>query len=172
MKSLLVLPFVLFACKITIDDVGINGEVSECGGFGEEAPKGPPSPTQEDTGYADPYCVDDLLSWTYDAEAQTLSVLNTGVFLNCCGVRGISVTQEDGVYVLTEKDEAEAGGDRCGCECVYDFKVDLPDLSEENITMKLVRAVDASSWILWQGRLNLSDGTGEVMIQARTGDCG
>ena len=169
MKQLFTLPFFLIACSTNIGDLGVNGAVSECGGF-SSSPKGPSGPDQ-DTGSSESYCADDVMSWAYDASEQTLSVLNKGVFLNCCGERAISVTQEDGTYVLTEQDQPEDGDLRCSCMCMFDYAVDVPDLAEGSIDVKLVRAIDDAISTIWEGSLDLSEGSGEVLIEEDAGWC-
>ena len=162
----------LVACGGSSSGLGVNGEVSECGGFGLSGPAGPPIP--QETGHAYSECADDVIEWSHDSSSQTLSFLNKGVFLNCCGDHAISVALESGVYVITESDEPESGDARCGCMCMFDYAVDIPNLSGDSVDIKVQRNItDASPAlsVIWEGSLDLTQGSGQEMIEEDAGWC-
>ena len=122
-----------FACQETTPPfVGQESRLSDCGGF---AAKG-------DALYADPeaYCDAELVHWRYDPIARRLSLADTRVLLNCCGSRSIQAGAENGVYLISERDRPE--GQRCHCQCVFDFALDLEGVPEGEIRFKLTRDVE------------------------------
>ena len=79
---------------------------------------------------------------------------------------------EGGVYVLSETDEPDEGDDRCLCMCFFDYGVSLPDISVGSLALRLVRHIpdnEPSSWSVWEGSIDLSLGTGEVLIEESVG---
>jgi len=124
-----------------------------------------------------PYCDAELLLWNYDASTRTLGLLNSRIQLNCCGNHAIAVRLEDGVYVVTETDAPETLPDgttaRCGCECVFDYGADVSPVEAGTISMKIVREVPdqtPASSVAWEGTIDLSAGSGNVVISTETAE--
>ena len=130
--------------------------VSDCGGFGEVV--------HDDSDST--YCESELLRWTYDAATRQLEIDHDRLLLNCCGEHSTELELVDGVYVLTEIDEPEAGGGRCDCMCVFDYSVVVDDLDADEIDLAIVLDVtdDAAPVQTWTGTLDLTLGDGEIVI--------
>ncbi len=136
-----------------------DDKVSACGGF-------------ESSGgslFGDPlpYCAAEVLHWRYQAAGQTLKLADARVLLNCCGDHSLSVEFKDGVYLFTETDAPEDGWGRCSCMCVFDFTVEVEGIAAGIIQAKIVRVVtDDPGWSkdVWEGLIDLSDGSGQVVI--------
>ncbi len=144
-------------------NIALNPLVSECGGFAAATREG-----------EDSYCGDDRLIWSVDSENGVINFTNQDVFLNCCGIHDVTVTLRDGVYVITEIDEPEEGGARCNCMCLFDFSVDMPLVDGNLITVRidrLVTDVDGSPATAWEGEIDLTTGSGDIMIAENVGWC-
>jgi hypothetical protein len=131
--------------------------VSECGGFEAQLR------TTADTGYCDA----EVLLWSYDSETSTLSLADNRIFLNCCGEHSMVVTEEEGVYVVTETDAPEFGDARCGCMCVFDFTVEVYDIVDQAFDFELVRDVtdsESGPEVVYEGSLDLSEGSGSIVL--------
>ena len=153
------------------DEIGkleVNPKVSECGGF-EPAGK-VPSSRQTDVGD----CRDELLHWSYDSNARTVTFLNKNVRLNCCGERSVGITMDEatGRYAIRESD-TPLGEGRCLCTCFFDFSVGLSNISAQPIDVELYRHVTDSGpeQHIWQGTLNLQQGSGEIVTQKDIAVC-
>lgn len=171
-SSLLALALVLSACggndpSETPDPSAVQAasSVSDCGGFQERgksnAGASAPAPT--------PYCDAEALRWTYDAISGTLILSDERILLNCCGDHSVKVSEQSGVFVVHQKDEPEgaAGGARCGCMCVFDYKTTLTGVSGSSIDIEIVREVtDEGSGVkaVWSGTLDLTKAAGEIVI--------
>lgn len=151
--------------------------VSECGGF----VGGGSASAKIDPPMADPatYCDAERLLWVYDAATQSLGVSNTRVLLNCCGDHTITVTEEGGTYVFMERDapQAASGGARCNCSCVFDYTVSIEPIPEGSLPIRLVLDVTDSGKapeVVYEGSLDLTKGSGEVILDPNTVDpwCG
>ncbi len=104
----------------------------------------------------------ETIIWQYDTEMQTLSFTDENVWLNCCGERTIVsfYDEKTKTYEIQETDDS-INGQRCFCMCFYDFKIDIPNIAtEENIKVKLTRAVDNIKKTIWEGSLNMRNGQG------------
>lgn len=148
--------------------------VSECGGFVNKS--GSPG-AKIDPPVADPttYCDAERLLWVYDAASQSLGLSNTRVLLNCCGDHTITVVEENGTYVINEKDapEAAAGGARCNCMCVFDYTISVEPIPAGSLPIRLVLDVTDSGMppkVVYEGSLDLSKGSGEIVIDPNTVD--
>ena len=147
-------PFILdiiFNDRITIDDsntmnLGANAQISSC----EQS-----------------FSQKEMLIWHYDQEMQTLKFLNKNVELNCCGKLFISISknEETNTYFINEIDKHEIG--RCLCNCIYDIKIDLPNIAEKCFNLKVNRHItdEGTRSIIWEGELNLQQGSGKVLIK-------
>ena len=152
------------------DVVKAQSAVSDCGGFNERAKSSAdnsPAPT--------PYCDAEALRWTYDAIAGRLVLSDDRILLNCCGDHTVKVTQQNGVTKLHQKDEPEgaAGGARCGCMCVFDYKTTLTGITGSSIDLEIVREVTDDTkgvYAVWSGTLDLTKSSGEIIID--TADVG
>jgi hypothetical protein len=148
-------------------DIPQESRVSDCGGFDSN-----PSALMDETANAKlDYCDAEKINWYYNAETETLSVVNTRVLLNCCGERKVTIEQsDDGVYLITEIDDPEPMGNgetsRCHCVCVFDLELQATDIPEEEIAIKVVRDVEEAETLetIWEGTLDLSLTTGSIVI--------
>jgi hypothetical protein len=114
-----------------------------------------------------------MLHWQYSEATQTVRLTNNFVWLNCCGVRSISVNQaDDGRYEFHQTDEPAAEG-RCDCECSFDYQVDINPVSK-SIDVDIIRTIsDATptTRTAWSGSIDLTKGAGEILIEADVGWC-
>lgn len=148
--------------------IGTNPEVSECGGF----------ETVARALDENPDCSDHVVTLTVDQDdPDVVHFVNQGVWLNCCGEHDIKVFLEDGIYVIYEYDEPEGGlfgGARCGCMCLFDFAVDIPDVDQEIVSLRIrldVSDDDIPERTVWEGDLDLSTGTATHVIAENVGWC-
>ena len=149
--------------------IGVDPRISDCGGF-SGAQNGLSRQMEGET-----LCSDERLIWQYDPDSRNLSILNSDVWLNCCGKHRITalVSRDTGIYTIEETDKPEAGDARCGCMCCFDFGIDLPDTRREVIRVQIYRHVtdgDPRS-LVWEGDLDLAHGEGEVVITENVGWC-
>ena len=151
--------------------IGKNPQLSDCGGFAADKSKA------DDDEMAE--CGDEMLNWSYDSGSGTVVFVHKDVFLNCCGNHSIAVyfNEDENVYEITETDspemyEGEAA--RCGCMCLFDFGVEVADLEESAINVKLsIDVTDDDQWsgVHWKGQIDLSETTGEILIEENVGWC-
>jgi hypothetical protein len=144
--------------------------ISDCGGFvaggtGAKIPQ--PDPAT--------YCDAEKLLWNYDATSKTLGLTNSRITLNCCGDHSVRVTKDGETVVFTEVDAPQAanGGTRCKCNCVFDYAADISTIEAATTPLRIVRNVtDAQpdTQTVWEGTLDLSLGTGEVVINTANAD--
>jgi len=137
----------------------VDGEVSACGGFIRE----------RDVTEAEllDYCAAETFEWQYDAGAETLTVRNNRVLLNCCGSRGIGLEAFPGRYEVQEIDMPELDGGRCRCKCVYDFVVTAPGIPPGELHLQLLREVtdeDEVPRLIHEDWLRLGEGGGRTVI--------
>ncbi len=170
MNKLSVLVAFLLLCGggIGCQDIGVNAAISECGGF----------ETVTRALEENPDCGDHRLLLTVDADApDVVHLLDENVWLNCCGEHTIRVYNEHGVYAVYETDEPEGalfGGARCGCMCLFDFAVDIPDVKDSIISVRVVLDVtddDEPAQTVWEGDVDLTHGAAEVLIREDVGWC-
>jgi len=133
-------------------------DTSDCGGF-EFA--------EQEKSVGD-YCDDELIDWTYDAASGEFWIQDSRILLNCCGDHSmqVAVPNPDELYVL-EIDNS-IGGSRCGCVCIYDYAVAAQNVPDTPTTLTIERSVDdcaACSGILWSGPIDLTVGSGSIVLQ-------
>jgi hypothetical protein len=151
--------FVFFSCSsdspFTSPDefVNKNSRVSECGGFSTDSKRA----ADPDTSTVE------KLIWTYDAKIRTLTVLNTRVSLNCCGKHSITASRDEDAIVVSENDQPLDQG-RCKCVCLFDFSTEIGGLSAGTVNVRLELTVDATLFKKWSGPIQLTEGSGEIMI--------
>lgn len=147
----------------TAGDIGtVASAVSDCGGFTGSAKR-----SGEDIPFTlDPKTYEDAerFLWRYDGKTAMLSVMNARVMLNCCGERAVSASQEKGVIVITENDQPEDGTKRCRCICAFDFFIELSGISPRVVPLKLTLTVDDSTWTKWQGDIDITGESGDIII--------
>ncbi|MBN2499008.1 MAG: hypothetical protein JXR96_30745 [Deltaproteobacteria bacterium] len=108
------------------------------------------------------YCQETLF-WRYEAETGALQLVDAPVSLNCCGLRSVRTSFENGVYVITEVDEP--GEYRCRCMCDAIYSVCIAGVAGGRIPVRLVLDVtDDSSGprVVWEGEIDLDEGQGEI----------
>lgn len=118
------------------------------------------------------YCAAERLVWEYDSDASKVSVDHRRVQMNCCGDRSIQAFElEDGSFEIRETDNPSEDG-RCACKCVFNYGVDIPDVSGE-IDVSVVREqsdADDSPLDIWSGSIDLGQGSGEVVVDDQATD--
>jgi hypothetical protein len=136
-----------------------SDRVSDCGGFRGTRAAG------VHTVEADGYCDAEVLRWAFDAAAGVLTLSDERILLNCCGVHGMSVVVEDGLWVVTETDEPAEGGMRCRCLCVYDYSLRVEGVTAGTIDVRLVRFVtEEGERVVWEGAIDLTAGAGAIVL--------
>ncbi len=147
----------------TPDKISVNvSQISGCGGFTSAAKRmdsGIPFTIDPST-----YCNAERLHWLYDESTRTLSVLNSRILLNCCGDHTITAALEEDVLLITEDDQPESGTGRCRCVCVFDFFIEITGISSRIVTLRLDLKVDDTTLTKWEGKIDLSKGSGEIII--------
>lgn len=150
----------MLGCPAVADE----GEVSECGGFDDSTAD--LAMAQSDLDGPRGYCDAQVFRWEYTGD--TLTVLDSRVMLNCCGQHSVSISGGDTVTIF-EQDDPEPGGMRCDCRCAYDFRAELDGLVAGPVNLELllhVTDVTAEPTVMWFGALDLSEGAGEIVIDA------
>lgn len=147
----------------TIDKISIKDfSVSECGGFESAAKR-----TVNDIPFArdaSTYCNAERLQWLYDENTQTLKVMNSRVLLNCCGEHEITAINDNNIIVIKENDQPVNGEDRCRCMCVFDFFIEICGVKPDIITLKLELSVDDTTLNKWEGKVDLGQENGVIII--------
>jgi len=142
-----------------------TSRISECGGFRAAPLSGVAAVEGEG------YCDAEVLRWQYDAAAGTLSLWDDRIVLNCCGEHAMSVTVEDGLWVVRETDEPLDGETRCRCLCVYDYSVQVEGVAPGPIDVQLVRFVtEDGERVVWEGALDLGQGSGAIVLDETSVD--
>ena len=166
--ALLVIAFFTLSCDSrspleTVDKICIKDSlVSTCGGFKN---------TMKRTGSDDffspddsTYCDAERLQWFYDEKTETLKVMNSRVFLNCCGEHEITAVNDKSIIVIKENDQPVDGKGRCHCMCVYDFFIEISGVLLGVIPLKLDMTVDDATLSKWEGKIDLGKGNGVIII--------
>ncbi len=149
------------------DDIGQNGDVSDCGGFIDGDSKAGESDAEDDRR--------EKLIWEYDPSSHTVAFLNKNVCLNCCGRHSIEIVlDQTGTYEIRETDKPDDG--RCLCDCFYDFRIELNVSTVEvgkEISVRLTRHITDSGprFEVWSGTIDLGEGSGEIVISQGSGFC-
>lgn len=118
-------------------------------------------------------CESEVVSWSYDAASQSLSLSNGRVALNCCGHRAMQVERVDSVLEVTERDTPDEGG-RCASTCAFDLSTSIAGVAPGEVFVKLLRDVtdeNGSAVLVWQGNLDLTEGSGKVAVAADGARC-
>lgn len=152
--------------------IGQNPELSDCGGFGADTTKADDDDDLEE-------CGDERLQWDYDEAMQVVTFMHKDVFLNCCGEHSIAVyfDEEEDVYEISETDDPEmldGQAARCDCMCLFDFGVELGNVEELSINVKITIDVtddEDSRAVRWEDAIDLSEAQGEVLIEENVGWC-
>jgi len=161
--SLLVMScfYPLMGCPATTQE----GEVSDCGGFTDTGEESFAITDPGHDGLRD-YCDAQVLYWEF--EDGTLTILDSRVMLNCCGQHSVSISGGD-IITIFEIDDPEPGDLRCDCRCAYDFRAELHGLATGAVEVELllhVTDVTVEPTQMWSDTLDLSDGSGEIVIDA------
>jgi len=147
--------------EVEIEGVEENVQVSGCRGFNSQ------------NLYSlnnEPIC-DHLISWKYNKIENILSILNQDVMLNCCGEHDVRIEKtEDGIkYTMIDN---SVQGARCGCSCLFDFSADVKIVSQGELTISVRTDVEENEGpeAVWEGKINLSEGSGTIVVKERSGD--
>jgi hypothetical protein len=81
--------------------------------------------------------------------------------------------EDGGTYVINEKDapQAEAGGARCNCSCVFDYTISVEPIPQGALPIRVVLDVTDSMMppkVVYEGSLDLAMASGEVVINPKT----
>lgn len=137
-------------------------KISECGGFKAT------SQTEAGPAFGSDYCAAEVLRWSYQASTGNLRLSDDRVLLNCCGKRQARLAENSGVYELRQTDGPDDYG-RCHCMCVFDLALEAEALPGGPIDLKITRQVTDSqepAKVVWAGKLDLTKGSGEVVIDS------
>jgi hypothetical protein len=158
------------------DDVSIGDDGGGGSGLGGQGGQAEPL-NQIDAlsdcaaGMAEPgYCDAELLLWSYDAAAGELTLEDQRMELNCCGERSWTIEQVGEGYVATQidaPDSIDGMETRCDCLCVFDFTLVASPVPEGLVDLEVRRHVTDTAEgpvTLFSGQLDLSAGSGEVLI--------
>ncbi len=157
------------------DGIEQSALVSECGGFVVKPTNISPGPERIGAGGSSAgsdYCDAELLRWSYQPDIERLSLTNTRIELNCCGLHAMTITQQGDEYVITETDAPEVNHGpvgRCACTCVFDFALEAFGIAEGPLPIKLVRHVTdkgTGPQTVFEGTLDLSAGSGVELISS------
>lgn len=136
--------------------------VSDCGGFARTT-------DASGSGDAPAYCDAEVLHWSYDRSTEKLSLTDSRIELNCCGLHDMTIERDGDVYVVTETDAPEMFDGmtaRCGCMCVFDFGLAAEGIAEEVIQLRLIRHVTDSGapTVVFEGSIDLGQGSGFEIV--------
>jgi hypothetical protein len=121
---------------------------SECGGFPSEA---------DDASYCDA----EVLSWTFLDGVLTLT--HARFSTSCGSPMEIAIAEDGQDYLVTESIEDSMAD----CVCTYDLRLEVTDMPEGTIHLKLVRDItndQGPAYDLWEGDLDLTAGSGEITL--------
>lgn len=152
-----------FCTMVGCPSIAEEGEVSDCGGFPGTRDHSITDHGHDGTG---DYCDARLLHWEF--ADGTLKILDSRVVLNCCGQHSVSIIGGDTITIY-EQDDPEPGDLRCDCSCAYDFRAELSGLAAGPVEIELllhVTDVTVDPTQLWSGTVDLSDGSGEIVVDA------
>ena len=149
--------------------------VSACGGLIENQESIPPGHAQEFAiaPASDEYCRNEVLSWSYDANAQTLTVLDSRAVLNCCGVHTTALDDSTDVSSLVMVETDDLSGGECNCACVFDFGIRVENVVVGVVDLTLRRTTIPANYYpdatpstseVWSGELDLSAGNGDIVL--------
>jgi len=165
---------ILIACSDqgTSEDIGSEAAISECGGFANTQAK----IIADENSPGALECGDETLQWQYDSETDQVKLVNDFVWLNCCGDHSIKAIYDEEInrYEIREKDQPVDGDARCGCMCTFDFSIDIPAFGVEKINLLLTREItddEGGASEIYNGELNLSEGSGKIIITENVGYC-
>jgi len=154
------------------ENIASEASVSECGGFSSTQAK----LISDDDALGALQCGDETLQWQYDTESDQVKLLNSFVWLNCCGEHSIKViyNEDSDIYFIKETDKPENDGGRCDCMCSFDFSTGFPAFGAEKIKIRLTREVtdaDDAPLDIYEGELDLSEESGEISVSRNVGYC-
>jgi hypothetical protein len=113
-------------------------------------------------------CAGEVMRWSHDAATGVLKVDDGRVQLNCCGTRSVHVERVDSVLEVTQRDAPDGAG-RCASMCAFDLSTSITGVATGEVFVKLLRDVTdegGSPVLVWQGNLDLSKGSGAVLVDA------
>ncbi len=121
------------------------------------------------------YCSAEVLRWHYDEPAATLRIADARLMLDCCGRRAMRVERIDSLYEITERDEPDGAGGRCGEQCAFDLSVGVQEVPRSEVYVKLLRDVvdqQGGPAVVWSGTLDLREAAGAVVLDETPVDSG
>jgi len=163
MRSILVLAALALGMACDESDSGTtigapyeDARVSACGGFGAAAR----ALTSAE------YCAAEALDWRYDSATGDLALTHSRVGLNCCGQHAVAAEWNGDTLAVAASDAPD--GDRCRCDCVFDFALTVTgvsiDQSPLHLAWDLAVSEAAAARVVFDGDLDLSQGSGRVVL--------
>jgi hypothetical protein len=136
-----------------------RGYSSECGGYGVLS-----SALQPEGAYCDA----ELIQWSYDADAEMLTLLHSRFHANCCVERTAHAQLDGTEYQIVEVETALYGDTPCGCTCVFDLELSVPIPNQPGIELAVILDGQAA-WnrgyeTLWSDTIDLGAGAGEIVL--------
>ena len=114
---------------------------------------------------------DQSIIWKYNNQEGVLNIVNQDIMLNCCGEHDVRIEKgyKSIKYIMIDNPENDA---RCGCSCLFDYSADVKIDLEDGRTLAVFTdiAEDEGLKEVWEGRINLSEGSGAIVIKERSGD--
>lgn len=152
------------ACGSGDEQVPGSGHSSECGGFDQGT--GFLSSAATGNEVAGAYCDASMLLWTYDVDTSTLRVRHTRTEMNCGAIPGVDLWQEEGVLQIVEREFLD--DEPYGCQCVFDFDVQLEDVPPDRVALEIWQRkhyeTEGKGMRIWTGTLDVSPGAGEIVV--------
>ena len=142
----------------------VEKNISECGGFEERA-------VFNFKAYSEEMSCDQLVIWKYNKTEKVLNIVNQDVRLNCCGEHDIKIekTEENIKYTMIDNPDH---GARCDCMCYYDYSADIGNVSGTEINLSVFTDVAENEGTenVWEGKIDLSEGSGIIVVKERSGE--
>jgi hypothetical protein len=135
------------------EEVGQNARFTQC----------------EETDKTAMYCAAERLKWSWDSQSKVAQFDHRRVTINCCGERTTKAFKRgEESYEIREIDRGEGENDdlRCGCMCVFDFGIDIPEVDgviDLAIVRETINGEMTDEETVWEGKVDLSEGSGEIV---------
>lgn len=146
-------------------NIGMEPQFSACGGF--QATRLVPLEVTTET-----------LDWTFEPETAVVSFVNSDICLNCCGEHSMAIFLVNGVYILTEVDEPAGEGGRCFCDCIFDYAIGVTvgssEITSGIVYVAITREVTdfgLAAETVWEGSIDLSAGSGSIVVHEYDSSC-
>ncbi|MCP4706114.1 MAG: hypothetical protein GY865_16060 [candidate division Zixibacteria bacterium] len=107
-----------------------------------------------------PCCTD--MSYEYNSESGTLTVLHNGAGFNCCTEASAEITFNDDLILIDENES----GDYCSCLCLFNIEYELENITPDIYTIRFIEIYATDDDIPLEMTFDLSlNPTGSVSIE-------